>query len=238
MTRFLRGMIRAVAESFELPEPILELGSLQVEGGSDSVNLRHLFPGKTYTGVDFRAGPGVDCVANVEQLPQESKSVGTVLTASTFEHVKRFWVAFDEVHRVLRPDGVLVCALPFYFQVHAYPSDYWRFTPEGLDLMLEPYRARLLGWQGASRRMNTVWCVAFGERCRLPSSAEIERYRQLMHVYAHEPLGWRRHLLYRAGRLLCGSRPFAPHLDRNKWTMDLRGFEPAAAESLPIRAVA
>ncbi len=225
MTRFLRGMIRAVAETFELPEPILELGSLQVEGGSDSVDLRHLFPGKSYTGVDFREGPGVDCVANVECLPHANGSVGTVLTMSTFEHVQRFWVAFDEVHRVLRPDGVFVCALPFYFQVHAYPSDYWRFTPEGLDLMLQPYRARLLGWQGADRRMNTVWCVAFREECRLPSPAEIERFQQLMKKYAREPLDWRRQILFRAGRALCGRRPFAPHLDRNRWKMEMRGFD-------------
>lgn len=237
MTRFLRGMIRAVAESFELPEPIVELGSLQVEGGSDSVNLRHLFPGKSYTGVDFRKGPGVDCVANVERLPHANASVGTVLTMSTFEHVKRFWVAFDEVHRVLRPDGVFICALPFYFQVHAYPSDYWRFTPEGLDLMLEPYSARLLGWQGADRRMNTVWSVAFREKCRLPASWEIDRYRQLMNLYAREPLDWRRQILYRAGRLLCGRRPFAPHLERNRWKLELRGFE-AATQASPLRVAA
>lgn len=238
MTRFLRGMLRAVAESFDLPGPILELGSLQVEGGSDHVDLRHLFPGKPYTGVDFREGPGVDCVANVERLPHADASVGTVLTCSTFEHVQRFWVAFDEVHRVLRPDGVFVCALPFYFQVHAYPSDYWRFTPEGLDLMVQTYPSRLLGWQGADRRMNTVWCVAFRERSKLPSTVEIERFQLLMKKYAREPLGWKRELLYRAGRAICGRRPFAPHLDRNRWKMELRGFEQAAVQPLRIAEAA
>lgn len=236
MTRFLRGMVRAVAESFELPEPILELGSLQVEGGSDSVDLRQYFPGRSYTGVDFRAGPGVDCVANVEALPQKNASVGTVIALSTFEHVKRFWVAFDEVHRVLRPDGVFLCALPFYFHVHAYPSDYWRFTPEGLDLMLEPYPARLLAWHGADRRMNNTWAIAYREEARLPTTADIDRYRQLMKEYAREPIGWKRQLLYRIGRVICGRRPFAPHLDREKWTMELRGFEAKPALLRPAAA--
>ena len=59
MNKFLRGMTRAVVESFHLPEPILEIGSLQVEGASDDINIRTLFPGKDYTGVVFRAGPGV-----------------------------------------------------------------------------------------------------------------------------------------------------------------------------------
>src|SRR5262249_3759268 len=133
MNQLLRGVIRAIVESFHLPEPILEIGSYQVKGQPGMIDLRGLFPGKAYTGLDFRAGPGVDCVASVEALPQADVSVGTVLALSTFEHVQRFWVGFSEVERVLRPDGVFVVALPFYFHVHAYPSDYWRFTPEALD---------------------------------------------------------------------------------------------------------
>lgn len=236
MTRFLRGMVRAVVESFELPDPILELGSLQVEGGSDSVDLRQYFPNRPFTGVDFRAGPGVDCVANVEALPQATGSVGTVIALSTFEHVKRFWVAFDEVHRVLRPDGVFLCALPFYFHVHAYPSDYWRFTPEGLDLMLEPYPARMIAWHGADRRMSNTWSLAFREHATLPSIEQLDRYRQLMSTYAREPLGFRRSMLYRIGRTICGRRPFAPHLDREKWKMELRGFEAKPASKIPAAA--
>src|SRR5688572_12242732 len=145
MNRFLRGTMQAIAESFHLPEPILEIGSYQVEGQTDLVNLRSLFPGKAYTGVDFRAGPGVDCVASVEELPQKDASVGTVLALSTFEHVQKFWLGFKEIERVLRPDGVVVVSTPFYLHVHAYPNDYWRFTPEALDFLLQSYPTRLLG---------------------------------------------------------------------------------------------
>ena len=56
---------------------------------------------------------------------------------STFEHVPRFWRGFDEVHRVLRPNGAFFLACPFYFYIHAYPGDYWRFTPQALKLLLE-----------------------------------------------------------------------------------------------------
>ena len=112
MNQFLSGAMRAVSESFHLPEPILEIGSCQVEGQSASNDLRGLFPGKAYTGVDFRPGPGVDCVANVEALPQKDASVGTVIALSTFEHVQRFWLGFSEIERVLRPDGVFILSGP------------------------------------------------------------------------------------------------------------------------------
>src|SRR5436309_1699739 len=63
MNRFLRGVARATIESFALPDPVLEIGSYQVEGREDVIDLRGLFPGRPYTGVDFRAGPRVDLVA-------------------------------------------------------------------------------------------------------------------------------------------------------------------------------
>ena len=130
MNLFLHGVARAITETFTLPEPILEIGSYHVEGQDDGVELRNLFPGRDYTGVDMRPGPGVDCVANVENLPQATGSVGTVVSMSTFEHVRRFWKGFDEVRRVLRPDGVFVVACPFFFRILNYPYDYWRFTPK------------------------------------------------------------------------------------------------------------
>ena len=224
MNQFLRGVMRAVAESFHLPEPILEIGSYQVEGQTNLINLRSLFPGKAYTGLDFRAGPGVDCVASVEALPMENASIGTVLALSTFEHVQRFWLGFNEVERVLRPDGVFVVAAPFYFHVHSYPSDYWRFTPEALDFLLERYPVRLLGWHGPERRMANVWAVAFRQESRLPKPEDLERYRARMDAYAREPLQWHRRLRYQAARLLGGRRPFAPHLDRERWSLEVRGL--------------
>jgi SAM-dependent methyltransferase len=224
MNQFLRGVIRAVAESFDLPEPILEIGSYQVEGQSELIDLRGLFPGKRYIGLDFRPGPGVDCVGNVESLPHRDASVGTVLALSSFEHVQRFWVGFDEVERVLRPDGVFVVASPFYFHVHAYPNDYWRFTPEALDFLLERYPVRLLGWHGPARRMANVWAVAFRHESRLPTPGDVERYRACLKSYAREPLEWHRRVRFQLSRLLCGRRPFATHLDRERWSIEQRGL--------------
>lgn len=222
MNQFLRGVARAMVESFDLPDPVLEIGSYQVAGQEDLINLRGLFPGRPYTGTDFRPGPGVDLVANVEDLPLPSHSVGTVLAFSVFEHVKRFWRGFDEVFRVLRPDGVLLVSTPFYFHVHAYPHDYWRFTPEAFDSLLENYPTRVLGWHGPERRPLNVWAAAFREKAAAPTDTQLAQYRTLLSRYAREPMSLGRRFRYRLGRMLCGRRPFAPHLDREKWQTELR----------------
>ncbi len=136
---------------------------------------------------------------------------------STFEHVPRFWRGFDEIYRVLRPDGVLFVSCPFYFHIHSYPSDYWRFTPEALGVLLEDYPSRIVGWHGPSRRPVNVWAVAFREKHPPVTAAQFARYRSLLAAYGKQPLRWGRQLRYRLGRLLCGNRPFGPYLDQEKW---------------------
>ena len=76
MNLFLHGMTRAVAETFDLPEPILEIGSYKVEGQEELIDLRPLFPGREYYGVDMREGPGVDMVQNVEELSLPDPGTG------------------------------------------------------------------------------------------------------------------------------------------------------------------
>jgi SAM-dependent methyltransferase len=222
MNRFLNGVARAVAETFDLPAPILEIGSYQVPGQEEIADLRSLFPNKRYIGVDMRPGAGVDQVANVEALPHATGTIGTVIAMSTFEHVPHFWRGFEEVYRVLRPDGVFLVCCPFYFHIHAYPSDYWRFTPAALELLLESYPNKILGWHGPARRPANVWALAFREQRPAATGPEFNRYRSLLRQYGRQPISWGRKLRYRLGRLLCGRRPFAPFLDQERWETECR----------------
>jgi SAM-dependent methyltransferase len=217
MNEFLNGVARAVTESFDLPGPILEVGSYQVPGQEEIADLRALFPGKRYLGIDARPGPGVDQVADVEALPFPDRSFGTVVAMNTFEHVPRFWRGFEEVYRVLRPDGALFISCPFYFHIHAHPSDYWRFTPEAFDLLLRDYPNKIIGSHGPAKRPANLWAVAFREDRPPVTPEEYACYRRLMAAYARQPLPWRRHLRYRLGRFLCGRGPFAPYLDQERW---------------------
>jgi SAM-dependent methyltransferase len=159
----------------------------------------------------------VDEVADVEALPFPDASFGTVLALNTFEHVPCFWRGFDEVFRVLRPDGALLVSTPFYFHIHDHPSDYWRFTPEALEVLLARYPQRVLGWQGPARRPAAVWALALRERHPPLTTGQFDHYRRLVAAYARQPLPWPRRLRYGLGRLLCGRGPFAPYLDRERW---------------------
>ncbi len=151
---------RLVAETFRCPGPVYEFGSYQVEGQEGFADLRGLFPGDTFVGCDMRAGPGVDRIEDISDLDLPDESVGTALCIETFEHVFELRRAFDEVHRVLKPGGLLVITSPLNFRIHGYPDDYWRMTPSCLRRLLAPYGARLVGSQGHPSFPHTVMALA------------------------------------------------------------------------------
>lgn len=218
MNHLLHGVVRAVSETFSLPGPIVEIGAYQVAGQESIGNLREYFPGGDYVGLDMRQGPGVDLVADVETLPHANASVGAVIACNTFEHVRHFWKGFEEIHRVLRHDGALLVSCPFFFRIHNYPEDYWRFTPAALEVLLEKYPSKILGWHGPRHRPAHVWALAFREGRPAITPEQFARYRDLLGQYAREPeTSWTRRWRYRLAGLLCGTGPFAPFLERNRW---------------------
>jgi SAM-dependent methyltransferase len=233
MDAFVAGVVRAISETFHVPEPILEVGS-QIVAGQEHLAVRRLFPEKQYVGIDLHPGRGVDSVENIENLDRDDGSVGTVLALNLFEHVERFWLGFKEIERVLRPDGLVVVSCPFHIHIHGYPNDYWRFTPEAFGLLLSAFPNRIIGYNGPKRRPLNVWGVAAG--CEYPRITD-DQHRQFcsrIEQYARCPLPWRNRLRYRLGQLLCGSRPFSTLLQANHF--DTQRFdEPIAIVGKLVR---
>ncbi len=123
----------------ELPEPIVEFGSLQVEEGQPN-DLRPLFSGRPFIGTDIREGPGVDRVEDLRGLSFADGEVGTALCLDTLEHCADPIAAARELRRVTSSDGgICVITSVMLIGIHGYPSDYWRFTPDGLKLLLEGF---------------------------------------------------------------------------------------------------
>ena len=140
----MRNFARDVAENFELEQPIVEMGARAAEGQEDIADVRSLYAAGEYIGCDIQPGPGVDRIEDIHALSFTNDSVGTVLAFETLEHVADPIRAMEEVHRVLKPGGIAVVSSVMFFPIHAHPWDYWRFTPEGFDLVLRPFETRLV----------------------------------------------------------------------------------------------
>lgn len=118
-----------------LSGPFLEIGSRDYGSTRD---LRALFPGETYVGVDLSAGKGVDQVLDLTH-PFEAvdealgrQRFGTIFSLSVMEHCDQPFLMAENMTRLLKPGGQIVLSVPFAWKFHGYPSDYWRFTQAGV----------------------------------------------------------------------------------------------------------
>jgi SAM-dependent methyltransferase len=83
-----------------------------------------------------------------------------VISLETLEHVADPIRAVQEMYRVLRPGGVLAISSLMFFPIHAHPWDYWRFTPEGFELLLQPFESKLVVAQGWDLMPEGVFGIA------------------------------------------------------------------------------
>lgn len=103
-----------------------------------------------HLGIDIYPGPKVDVVVSIDrQWPFETASFDAVLCTQVLEHVENVEHVLSEIHRVLKPGGVLLASVPFAYNEHGHPHDYRRLSVNGARCLLEKeYNVQLLKAQG------------------------------------------------------------------------------------------
>ena len=160
MRPIVRSFAEDIEESLALEGPIVEIGARAAEGQEAEADLRGIFGDLEYIGCDAQEGPGVDRLEDVHHLTFGDATVGTVLTFDTLEHVADPIRAVNEMYRVLRPGGILAMSSVMFFPIHEHPHDYWRFTPQAFELLLEPFESRLVVAHGYPLLPQTIFGLA------------------------------------------------------------------------------
>jgi hypothetical protein len=126
MTPQVRAWVEQMVEKYQPEAPVLELGSLNVNG-----EIRDLFP-EPYTGMDLVAGDGVDEVDDILTARGMNGQYATAVTVETLEHVTEPWAAVDKLALALGEGGLLFVAVPWSWTMHSHPVDCWRILPDGM----------------------------------------------------------------------------------------------------------
>jgi hypothetical protein len=120
--------------------PILEVGSRDY---GNTQNFRDLFAGEQYLGIDMQAGKGVDQVLD---LADEFESIDktlhgqrfkTIICMSVLEHCRDPFKMAKNIQALMTDDGILLVSVPFSWEIHGFPDDYWRFTPSGVKMLFQ-----------------------------------------------------------------------------------------------------
>jgi SAM-dependent methyltransferase len=161
MRKPIWNYVKLAIETLPVTDPVYEFGAYQVEEAPESCDLRPLLAGRQYVGCDMRSGPGVDRVLNLHAIDLPDRSVGTVFLMDTLEHVEYPHQAMAEIHRILKPDGLVVMSSVLDFFIHATPNDFWRFTPDGFRSLLKLFNVSHVGYYGRDIFPHTLVGVGF-----------------------------------------------------------------------------
>lgn len=85
--------------------------------------------------LDIAPYDNVDIVTMGKQLPFKDNSLDLVIAQEVIEHVSSPTNFINEIHRVLKNDGVFYCQAPCIIGYHPTPTDYWRFTREAWEVL-------------------------------------------------------------------------------------------------------
>lgn len=123
-------------------------------------------PGTRVEALDLVPREGAVQAVDLERhIPEEDGSQDFLLLMNVLEHVYNYARCLAECHRILRPGGVLVGAVPFLHRVHPNPDDFFRYTRSALERSL----------QGAGFSSVSIEPLGFG-----PLTASLEQFSHLV----------------------------------------------------------
>jgi SAM-dependent methyltransferase len=79
----------------------------------------------------------VDVLCMANQLPFESGKYDTVLCTQVLEHVYDHHGLVKEAYRVSKKNGTIILTVPFVWELHEEPYDFFRITKHGLKSLFD-----------------------------------------------------------------------------------------------------
>jgi len=123
--------------ALSLPRSVVVL-----DAGAGESRFRSQFSRQRYVALDNRQGDTawdysrLDVIGDLLNLPLREGSCDALLNVVVLEHTPDPNRVVRELHRVLRPGGRMLIAVPMIWDIHQAPHDYFRFTRYGLERLL------------------------------------------------------------------------------------------------------
>lgn len=139
LTRLRRALERAISEHIE-PLPA-DRRELLVDMGCGGAPYRPLFASHVskQLGVDLPENQSADLFfeSGTGRVPLPDGSADIVFSTQVLEHVPSPEAYLAEARRIMKPEGLMILTTHGYWMYHPSPTDYWRWTAEGLKLLLD-----------------------------------------------------------------------------------------------------
>lgn len=152
---------------------------LVIGGGSVGSGVEVLYASAdvSVVGTDVYASPNTTLVADAHSLPFADQTFDAVVIQAVLEHVLDPHQVVAEIHRVLKPEGLVYADTPFMQQVHMDAYDFTRFSMSGHRWLFRNFTELAAGAVGGAGTATTwsVWYLlrAAGLPLRLVNAAKL-----------------------------------------------------------------
>ncbi len=136
----------------ELVPKYIKGKTLDIGGGSSKYRSLIIPHVSEYLVSDLYHTKGIDFIEDARKLSHKDKTFDSVLSFQLLEHVDDTHAVVREMYRVLKDDGIAIVTAPFLGAQHEHPSDFHRFTLEGMRWYFEKEGFNVIeaGKQGSS----------------------------------------------------------------------------------------
>ena len=90
--------------------------------------------------LDVQQYPHTDIVCNTAKLPFPDAIFDAVISQAVFEHIPDPFLTAKELHRILKPGGIIFIDTAFMQPLHGDPSHYFNMTLHGLRLVMSDFQ--------------------------------------------------------------------------------------------------
>lgn len=156
--------LRQALEATIRPLALASISCLDV--GCGDRPYEDLFGHGKYVGIDVKVSgrndklKKPDIFYDGETIPYSDNQFDLVLCTQVLEHVSDPLSLIKEMARVSTPGGGVIISLPFVYQEHEKPFDYFRFTSYGITELIEKAGMNVVSIRKDSRSIETLAILA------------------------------------------------------------------------------
>jgi len=97
-----------------------------------------------------------------KRLSIPSKKYDNVLFFNILEHLPEYKLAFSEIFRIIKRGGSFIGSVPFIYQIHPSPNDYFRFSKQFLESNFKKHgfkkaKVKALGFGPFTASYSLLW---------------------------------------------------------------------------------
>jgi SAM-dependent methyltransferase len=121
----------------------LQDGQTILDAGAGEARHRAYFKRGRYIALDAGYGDSswdyskLDIRGDLAKIPLRNSSMDCILCIVVLEHTRNPRDVLLEFARILKPGGTLIMVVPFLWEEHQIPHDYFRFTRYGVRYLFE-----------------------------------------------------------------------------------------------------